>query len=188
VLLERTAEGHQLRLTTVNRRFQSLNRLGAMLAVSCPVLIAGLSPAFLADGVTLSELLGALRCSDTELLQMVIKVAITEDSPLSPAQSAPIWVNRPRSLRVRFHELIDQFSQRCKVIGPRSGLGEKRLGRSLDPPPRPRQKVEKRLAQTWDTRRAGQGTARVVVEGHAHLIAEMGKHARRAHSAPERSP
>lgn len=60
VLLERTAEGDQLRLTTVNRRFEGLNRLGAMLAASGLVLIAGLSPAFLADGVTLSELFGAL--------------------------------------------------------------------------------------------------------------------------------
>lgn len=60
VFLERTAEGHQLRLTTLNRRFQALNRLGAMLAVSGLVLITGLGPVFLADGVTLSELLGAL--------------------------------------------------------------------------------------------------------------------------------
>ena len=50
---------------------------------------------------------GLAAVSDTELLQMVIKVSITEDSPLSPTESAPIWVHGPRSLRVRVQDLID---------------------------------------------------------------------------------
>jgi len=60
VLLEPTAEGHQLRMTTVNRRLRSLNRMGAMLAVWGLVFIAVLLPGLLADGSALSEILRGL--------------------------------------------------------------------------------------------------------------------------------
>jgi hypothetical protein len=106
VFLERTAEGHQLRLTTVNRRFQSLNRLGAMLAVSGLVLIAGLGPIFLADGVTLSELLGALLPS---LLVAGAGVGLVAFSALS----LPKWV---RERREQFERIGDRA--RGLLAGP----------------------------------------------------------------------
>lgn len=61
MLVERTAEGSQLRLLTrVGGRLQGLNRLGALVAAPSLLLIGVLGSIFVADGVTVSELLDSL--------------------------------------------------------------------------------------------------------------------------------
>lgn len=60
VSLERTTEGHQLRLTTANGRAKARNRLGAWLASSGLAIIAGLGTVFVTEGISLSDLLGTM--------------------------------------------------------------------------------------------------------------------------------
>lgn len=60
VILERTLEGDQLRFTTVNRRFRSLNRMGATLATWGLVYLGMLAPEVLTSAGGLAGALSTL--------------------------------------------------------------------------------------------------------------------------------
>lgn len=85
VLLEPTVDGYQLRLTTVNRRFRSLGRIGVVLAIWGLTYLAILAPEAAAAGGGLLEVLIGLLPSLIVLLGGLGFVGYS-------ALSLPAWV------------------------------------------------------------------------------------------------